>query len=168
MGKKNTDIDSLMDDINEKERRSAEASSAPEAQDAEEGPQSMFTAASPIASITQPAQRDDGIISFGHFAAVDLRVGRILEVEDHPGARKPMYKLRVDLGELGVRQLVAGIKSFYSKEELIGRNIIVVANLEPRKIAGIESQGMLLAAEDGADVALIRPDRDFRAGTKIG
>ena len=71
-------------------------------------------------------------------------------------------------GELGVRQLVAGIKSFYSKEELIGRNIVVVANLAPRKIAGIESQGMLLAAEDGEQVALLKPDRDFRAGTKIG
>ena len=159
MGKKNSDIDSLMNDINEREERdSAMNAPAPEP-----------NASEPVFAEAQSSSvSSDGTVSFDHFAAVDLRVGRILEVEEHPGARKPMYKLRVDLGELGVRQLVAGIKSFYSKEELIGRNIVVVANLAPRKIAGIESQGMLLAAEDGEQVALLKPDRDFRAGTKIG
>jgi methionine--tRNA ligase beta chain len=165
MGKKNADIDSIMDDINEKERRDA-AANAPQ-QD-----YTPNTASEPYGhQPSEAAEKEpnaEGIIPFGHFAAIDLRVGRILEVEDVPGARKPLYKLKVDVGELGMRQLVAGIKAFYTKEELIGRQIVIVANLEPRKIAGILSHGMLLAAENGNDVSLLSPDREFRAGSKIG
>ncbi|MFI5412379.1 MAG: methionine--tRNA ligase subunit beta [Candidatus Micrarchaeales archaeon] len=108
-------------------------------------------------------------ITFGDFAKVDLRVGRIKEVSEVPGAKKPLWKLRVDLGHIGMRTIVAGIKSFYSADELIGRQIIVVVNLKPRSLAGIMSEGMLLAAEDGPDnISLISPDKDMEPGCKIG
>ncbi len=109
-----------------------------------------------------------GKIAFDVFASVDLRVAKIIGVEDHESARKPMYKLRLDLGELGTRNIVAGIKTHYSKEDLIGKSIVVVANLQARKIAGLLSDGMLLAAEDGENISLIVPDRDSAPGSKIG
>lgn len=118
------------------------------------------------AAVQQDVRSDT--IPFTHFAAIDLRVAKILDVEEVPGARKPLYKLRIDVGELGERQLVAGIKAFYSKDELIGRKIVIVANLAPKPIAGIPSQGMLLAAEDGSEVSLLQPDRDMREGCRIG
>ena len=111
----------------------------------------------------------EGVASFDKFAALDIRVSKILEVDDVAGAKKPLYKLRVDLGEeLGVRTIVAGIAAYYSKDELVNRKIIVIANLAPRSIAGIMSQGMLLAAEDGDAVSLLQPDRDMKVGSKIG
>ncbi len=125
-------------------------------------------AAAPQPAADDAAPGEDGAISLDYFANVNLRVGRIVDVEDLEGARKPMYRLRVDLGELGMRNLVAGIKAFYTKNELVGRKIIVVANLEPKKIAGAMSEGMLLAAEDGGVVSLLQPDRDMREGSSIG
>lgn len=111
----------------------------------------------------------EGVASFDKFAALDIRVAKILEAEDVSGAKKPLYKLRVDLGEeLGVRTIVAGIAAYYSKEELSNRKIVVIANLAPRSIAGIMSQGMLLAAESGDEVSLLQPDRDMKVGSKIG
>lgn len=111
----------------------------------------------------------EGIASFDKFASLDIRVAKVLDVDDVPGAKKPLYKLRIDLGEgLGVRTIVAGIAAYYQKEELINKKIIVVANLAPRSIAGIMSQGMLLAAEEGEVVSLLQPDRDMKVGSKIG
>ena len=99
---------------------------------------------------------------------IELRVGRIIEVQDHDGARKPIYKLRVNLGqELGERTIVAGIKDIYSKDELLGKEIVCVANLEPKIIAGIESQGMLLAAGEGDNVSLLVPDKEIGEGSRI-
>jgi methionyl-tRNA synthetase len=87
-------------------------------------------------------------------------------VEDHPNADK-LYLLDVSLGGLGTRKLVAGVKASYAKEELVGRRIIVVANLKPVKIRGIESRGMLLAADVEGKPVLLAPDKDAPAGTKI-
>ena len=102
------------------------------------------------------------------FSQLDIRVGKIVAVEDHEKARKPMYKLTVDLGsEIGLRTIVAGIKSFYSKEELVGKKIICVVNLDPKAIAGIESHGMLLAAGETENVAVLVPDKDMPVGSKI-
>lgn len=101
------------------------------------------------------------------FASLGLRVGKIMEVEDLEGARKPMYKIKVDLGELGTRNIVAGLKSYYSREELLGTNIVVVTNLEPKNIANFTSEGMLLAADDGTNVVLLRPERDIAPGSMI-
>ncbi len=109
-------------------------------------------------------------INFEQFAAIDLRVGKVLEASDHPNADK-LLVLKVDLGsEIGVRQIIAGIKQFYTPEEIVGKSIVVVANLAPRVMRGLESQGMLLAAvADGEDreLSLITVDKDIAAGVRV-
>lgn len=95
-----------------------------------------------------------GNIDFSEpFASLDLKVARIERVEDHPEAEK-LYILRVDIGT-EKRTLVAGLKGHYSKKDLEGKNIVVVCNLKPAKLRGVESQGMLLAAEEGKKVGLL-------------
>ncbi|MBI4116456.1 methionine--tRNA ligase subunit beta [Candidatus Pacearchaeota archaeon] len=111
----------------------------------------------------------ESIISYDDFAKTDLRVGKILKVEDIEGADK-LYKLSVDLGkEIGKRVICAGIKKHYSKDELKNKKIIIVANLAPRMLKGIESNGMLLAAasKDEMQVILISPEKDVEVGAKI-
>jgi len=105
-------------------------------------------------------------ITFDDFMKLDLRVAEIKACEDVPGADK-LYKLTIDIGE--ERTIVAGIKPYYSKEELLGKKIAVIVNLEPRKLRGIESHGMLLAAstEDKSSVVLLTLDRDIKNGSKI-
>ncbi|ASI14078.1 EMAP domain tRNA-binding protein [Candidatus Mancarchaeum acidiphilum] len=98
---------------------------------------------------------------------IELRVGTIVDVEVHEKAIKPIYKLKVDLGELGIREIAAGIRDKYSKEDLVNKQIIVVANLEPKDIAGFVSNGMLLAAEDDENISLLTPDRKMKPGSKI-
>jgi methionine--tRNA ligase beta chain len=106
-------------------------------------------------------------IGIGDFAKVDLRVGRIVEVNDLQ-TRKPMYALVVDLGRLGKRNIAAGIKDRYSKEELLGKRIIVVSNLEPKSIGGMFiSEGMVLAAEDDSSLSLLTPERSIKEGSRI-
>lgn len=107
-------------------------------------------------------------IPYTDFEKLDLRVAKIKKAEDIEGADK-LYKLTIDVGELGERIICAGIKQFYTKEKLKNKKIIVIANLEPRKLKGIESQGMLLAAsnEDHTKVSLIFPDQDINPGNKI-
>lgn len=108
------------------------------------------------------------MVAMDAFKEVDLRVGKIIGVEDHEGARKPMYKILLDLGsELGTRTVVAGIKSYYSKEELVGKFVICFSNLEPKEIAGVSSHGMLLAAEDESTVTLLTVDKEVLPGSKI-
>jgi len=93
------------------------------------------------------------------FSKLDLRAAKIIDVQDHPDADK-LYVLQVDLGPLGKRTIVAGMKPFYPKEEILGKTIVLVTNLKPTTIRGIESKGMVLAAEDttGA-VALLHPKK---------
>lgn len=106
-------------------------------------------------------------IKYDEFAKVDLRVGTINKIEDIDGADK-LYKLEVDLGN-EKRTICAGIKQHYKKEELKDKQIIVVTNLEPRKMKGIESQGMLLAAvsEDRSKVILLSPEKKIESGSKV-
>jgi len=106
--------------------------------------------------------------SFDEWQKIDLRVARIKNVDEIPGADK-LYKLTIDVGELGERVICAGIKQNYAKEDLIGKEIVIVANLEPRKMKGIESQGMLLAAcnEDHGKVVLLQPEKEIEEGSKI-
>ena len=107
-------------------------------------------------------------IQFDDFAKVELRVAEIKEVEEIPKADK-LYKLTLDDGEDG-RVICAGIKEFYKIDELKGKKIIIVANLAPRKLRGIESHGMLLAASNAEHsvVSLISPDKDIEAGSLVG
>jgi methionine--tRNA ligase beta chain len=110
----------------------------------------------------------EGIITFDDFVKVDLRVGEIIDAEEIEGADK-LLKLRVDLNEDKKRTICAGIKEYYSAEDLIGKKIIVVINLAPRKMRGVESQGMLLAASDNnhKNVVLISPEKDIELGSKV-
>jgi len=88
----------------------------------------------------------ENIVSFEDWSKLDLRVGEIVEVEDIEGADK-LYKITIDVGsEIGKRVVCAGLKQYYSEEELMNKKIILFVNLAPRKMRGIESQGMLLAA----------------------
>jgi len=105
-------------------------------------------------------------IDFNDFQKVVLKVGQILEVEEIPKAKK-LYKLTVDLGEENPRTIVAGIKPFYTPEELKNKKVIVVANLKPKKLMGIESQGMLLAANDGENFSLLTVEKDIKNGTRV-
>ncbi|MCX5816516.1 MAG: methionine--tRNA ligase subunit beta [Proteobacteria bacterium] len=105
-------------------------------------------------------------ITFDDFLKTDLRVAEIKACEDLPGADK-LYKLTIDIGE--ERTIVAGIKQYYTKEELIGKKIAVVANLEPRKLRGVTSHGMLLAAsnEENTSIVLLTLDKDISNGSRI-
>ncbi len=106
-------------------------------------------------------------IPFSDWEKLDLRVGKILEVEDIEGADK-LYKLTVDIGN-EERTVCAGLKNHYTKKELKGKKIILFTNLAPRKLKGIESQGMVLAAvsEDESEVILLAPEKDIDIGSKV-
>ncbi len=102
------------------------------------------------------------------FSKIDMRVGRIKNVENIEGARSAVYKLTVHLGsELGERVIVAGIKNQYLPDQLLNREIICVVNLDPKRIANVESHGMLLAAGEGDSVALLAPDKELEEGSRI-
>lgn len=105
------------------------------------------------------------MISFEDFQKIDLRVAEIIEAERVNNSEK-LLKLVVDLGQ-EKRQIVAGIGREYSEKELIGKKIVIVANLEPKKLMGIESQGMLLAADFGGKPIILVPEKDVPSGTKI-
>jgi tRNA-binding protein len=108
------------------------------------------------------------MVSINEFLQIEIRVGRIIAAEPHEKAKKPMYKLKVDLGELGTRQIIAGIASKYRKDDLIGKLITVVTNLDPKDIAGEKSNGMLLAAEDSeGNLALLVPDKEIKEGSIV-
>ncbi len=105
------------------------------------------------------------MINIEDFAKVDLRVAKVVDAQPHPNADR-LLVLQVDLGEER-RQIVAGIRKWYAPEQLVGTNIIVVANLEPAVLRGVESNGMLLAAQAGEDVVVLTTGRDAPPGSKI-
>ena len=106
-------------------------------------------------------------IKFNDWMKLDLKIAEILEVENVENANK-LYKLKVDLGT-ETRTLIAGLKPYYTKEELEGKKCIVFTNLEPRKIKGIESQGMILAAmnDDKSKVKLLQAEGVIELGSKV-
>lgn len=113
-------------------------------------------------------------MTIDEFSKVELRVGHIDEAERVEGSEK-LIRMQVNVGDRSEtgeaisRQILAGIGKSYAPEDLVGRNIVVVANLEPRSLMGFESQGMLLAAtEEGGLPVFLTPDKDVRAGTRIG
>jgi methionyl-tRNA synthetase len=100
------------------------------------------------------------------FSKLDLRVAKVIDVKEHPQA-DTLYMLHVDLGALGKRVIVAGMKPHYTKDEIKGKSIVTVVNLKPVKIRGVESKGMLLAAEDGAGVCSLLNPGDARPGSEV-
>lgn len=106
-------------------------------------------------------------ITFDDFIKLDLRVAKVLEAKEHPNADK-LLMLQIDLGS-EQRQLIAGLKGHYQPDELVGKLIVVVKNLKPRKMRGEESQGMLLAAsdEDHSHVILVSPHADIEPGARV-
>ncbi len=107
--------------------------------------------------------------SFADFERLDIRVGRILAVEDFPEARKPLYRVTVDFGsEVGTRQSGAGLRDIRTKEELVGRLVVAVVNFPPRQIGKFSSQCLILAAPmGGGDLALLVPEKEVPLGAKI-
>lgn len=106
------------------------------------------------------------MISFDQFKQADLRIAKIFSAERVEGSDK-LLQLHVDLGNEEQRQIIAGIGKRYTPEELIGREIVIVTNLEPRTLMGLESQGMLLAADSPEGPVLLRPDLEVLPGSMV-
>lgn len=105
------------------------------------------------------------MISIDDFAKVDLRTAEVVSAEAHPNADR-LLVLKVKLGE-EERQIVAGIRAHYEPEALVGKTIVVVANLEPAQLRGVESQGMLLAVRDGDKVVVLTSDAPVASGLRV-
>jgi len=106
------------------------------------------------------------MITFDDFKKVELKVGTVKEAERVEGSEK-LLKLQVDLGA-EMRQILAGVGKVYAPEQVVGRQIIVVANLEPRQVMGLESQGMLLAASSDSGPILLAPEKEALSGASVG
>lgn len=110
--------------------------------------------------------------SIEDFSKFEFKIAQIKEVSDHPDADR-LYVIKIDTGlkdESGgsiLKQIVAGIKKSYLKEDLIGKYVVVVDNLDPAVLRGVESRGMLLAASDDDGIAIISPDRPVKLGAKV-
>ncbi|XEO78104.1 hypothetical protein WKT22_03143 [Candidatus Lokiarchaeum ossiferum] len=107
------------------------------------------------------------LISYDDFAKMDIRIGKVLECEEVPKSRS-LLKLSVDVGEENPRTIVSGIKNWYKPEEMVNKFILVLINLKSRKMMGIESQGMLLAADVDETAVLLKVDDKFQGKMKPG
>ena len=107
-------------------------------------------------------------ITYDDFEKVDIRVGKIIKVEDFPKARKPAYKLWIDFGNFGIKKSSAQITKLYRKDDLVGRLIIAVMNFPPRQIADFISEVLVLGVVlDNDEVVLLQPDSDVPLGKRI-
>ena len=116
--------------------------------------------------LSQPAAVPPSTVSIEEFGRLVLRIGIVTAAQEHPNADR-LLVLTVDIGEGTPRQLVAGIKGSYQASELIGKHVVVVSNLKPATLRGVESQGMVLAASDGSSIVLLSSDRPIRAGSTV-
>lgn len=105
------------------------------------------------------------MITIEDFKKIELRIAQIKEVNEHPNADR-LYVLTVDLGDR-TKQIIAGIRKSYQKEDLVGKQVVVIDNLEPVVLRGVESQGMLLAASDDEGVYVIAPERKIKLGSIV-
>jgi tRNA-binding protein len=108
-------------------------------------------------------------VTIDDFQRIEMRVGRILSAEPLPEARKPAYKLRIDFGpEIGIKQSSAQLTALYTRESLVGRLVIGVVNFPPRRVAGFNSEVLVLGAPDpDSAVVLLQPERDVPPGARI-
>lgn len=106
--------------------------------------------------------------TYEDFLKLDIRVGRIIEVEDFPKAKKPAYKLKIDFGELGIKTSSAQITKLYKKEDLYNRLVVCVVNFPPKKIADFVSEVLVLGVDDKEEnVVLLQPEREVKVGNKV-
>ena len=106
-------------------------------------------------------------ISFEDFQKVDLRVGTIIEVSDFPKARVPAFQLKIDFGDIGIKNSSAQITSLYDKDSLIGKRIIAVINFKAKQIANFKSECLVLGIQNGQDVVLLYPNDKVANGTQV-
>jgi methionine--tRNA ligase beta chain len=106
------------------------------------------------------------MITIDDFKKVELKVGKVLSAEPVEGSEK-LLKLSINLGEEQPRQILSGIAKYYQPADLVGKQLTIIANLEPRQMMGLESQGMVLAAGDGDTVSLLIPDKEMPAGSGV-
>ncbi len=105
-------------------------------------------------------------VTIDDFAKLEFKIGTIIEAAEIEGSDK-LLKLSVDLGEENPRQVLSGIKAYYKPEELKDKQFVFITNLEPRKMMGLESQAMIMAADASEDVVLVVPEKEVPAGSKI-
>ncbi len=109
------------------------------------------------------------MISWDDFAKIDIRCGTIIEVKDFPNARKPAYQLTIDFGTEGIKQSSAQITKHYTKEMLLGKQILAVINFPKKQIANFFSECLVLGVyDDNNDVILLQPERTVKNGNKVG
>ena len=106
-------------------------------------------------------------INFEDFTKVDVRVGTIIEVNDFPQARNPSYQLIIDFGDLGIKKTSAQITTIYTKEELVGRQIVATINFPKKQIANFMSECLVMGAVDGKDVILLKPEQKVKNGSTV-
>lgn len=103
--------------------------------------------------------------TYEDFKKLEFKIAKIKEVSDHPNADR-LYVIIVEVGDK-TKQVIAGIRNFYKKEDLIGREVVLVDNLDPAILRGVESQGMLLAASDDKGISIVMPDREVALGSIV-
>jgi len=133
-------------------------------QDMKEDKKGDFSSDMTSPEMEEKVREEPGLVSLEDFQRLDIRVGTIKEAETIPGSKK-LLKLVVDIGE--TRTIVAGMAAYYQANELINKQVIVIANLAPVTLMGVESKGMILAAEDEKGVYLLVPDKESKPGSKI-
>ena len=108
-------------------------------------------------------------ITWDDFEKIDVRAGTITEVKDFPKAKKPAYQLTVDFGDIGIKKSSAQITQLYSKDELIGKQVVAVVNFPPKQIANFLSECLVLGIyTDKKEVVLLTPDKKVENGWKMG
>ena len=125
-----------------------------------------LSSAPPGISPASPSVPPPNLVGIDDFQKLQFRVGKIVSAQDHSNAER-LLVLTVDIGEPTPRQVVAGIKSAYQAADLVGKLVVVVANLKPAMLRGIESQGMVLAASEGATMALVVLERPIAPGSQV-
>jgi len=106
------------------------------------------------------------LINYADFEKLDIRIGTILEAEEVPGSEK-LLKFLVDLGLLGQRTILSGIKKYFRPENMLGKQVLILVNLEPKKMMGLESQGMMLFGDINDEPILLMPQKEVPSGTEV-
>lgn len=105
------------------------------------------------------------MVKFDQFKQMDIRIGKIVEIIDHPNADK-LYIATVETGD-ATKKLVAGVKEHYTKEELLNKQVVILNNLEPATIRGVQSEGMILATKDGGKLSILIPEKEVKVGSPV-